>query len=260
MELKPGYKQTEVGVIPEDWTVKDIADFDPFVTSGSRGWAKYYANRGSAFLRITNLSRATIYPDLSDLKLVALPPEDKEGIRTQLHEGDLLISVTADIGIIGFINALIPKPAYINQHIALVRFDPEKADSKFVGYFLAGEESQRLFQSATDRGAKAGMNLLQIRRIKIIVPPLPEQRAIAAALSAIDALLSSLDRLLAKKRDIKQAVMQQLLTGKQRLPGFRGEWEVKRLGELGFTLLGFNAPELAPLGASCCFGVAFVLS
>jgi len=64
------------------------------------------------------------------------------------------------------------------------------------------------------------------------VPPLPEQRAIATALSDVDALLGALDRLIAKKRDLKQAAMQQLLTGQTRLPGFQGEWEVKRLGEL----------------------------
>ena len=68
--------------------------------------------------------------------------------------------------------------------------------------------------------------------LKIQFPPLPEQYAIAAALSDADALLSNLDRLLAKKRDIKQSVMQHLLTGKQRLPGFSGKWEVKQLGEL----------------------------
>ncbi len=64
------------------------------------------------------------------------------------------------------------------------------------------------------------------------LPPLPEQRAIAAALSDVDALLGGLDRLIAKKRDLKQAAMQQLLTGQTRLPGFHGEWEVKRLGDL----------------------------
>ena len=64
------------------------------------------------------------------------------------------------------------------------------------------------------------------------VPPLPEQRAIATALSDVDALLGGLDRLIAKKRDLKQAAMQQLLTGQTRLPGFHGEWEVKRLGDV----------------------------
>ena len=65
-----------------------------------------------------------------------------------------------------------------------------------------------------------------------------EQRAIAAALSDVDALLGGLDRLIAKKRDLKQAAMQQLLTGQTRLPGFHGEWEVKRLGDVGDIISG----------------------
>ena len=70
------------------------------------------------------------------------------------------------------------------------------------------------------------------------VPPLPEQRAIATALSDVDGLLGGLDRLIAKKRDLKQAAMQQLLTGQTRLPGFHGEWEVKRLGDAGDVVDG----------------------
>ncbi len=91
---------------------------------------------------------------------------------------------------------------------------------------------QRQIDSFQAGGNRQGLNFDQIRSFLLPVPPLPEQRAIAAALSDTDALLSSLDRLLAKKRDIKQAVMQQLLTGKQRLPGFSEEWEVKRLGDV----------------------------
>jgi len=230
--VRPGYKQTEVGVIPDEWGFGEIADLNPFVTSGSRGWANYYSDRGSAFLRITNMSRDSIYLDLTDLKLVKLPPDDKEGTRTQLQNGDLLVSITADIGIIGFIDDSIPKPAYINQHIALVRFDPAKTNSKFLSYFLAGENSQRLFFASTDQGAKAGMNLAGVRKIKAAFPPTSEQRAIAAALSDVDALLAKLDQLIAKKRDLKQAAMQQLLTGQTRLPGFSGEWEVKQFGEV----------------------------
>jgi len=229
--IPAGYKQTEVGVIPQDWNVRDIGELNPFVTSGSRGWAKYYADRGSAFLRITNLSRKSIYIDLADLKLVKLPSDDNEGLRTQLQDGDLLVSITADIGIIGYINSAIPKPAYINQHIALVRFDSTKADSKFLSYYLASEVPQRAYKATTDQGAKAGMNLGGVRKIKGLFPPIPEQRAIAAALSDVDALLAKLDQLIAKKRDLKQGAMQQLLTGQTRLPGFSGEWEVKRLGD-----------------------------
>lgn len=231
-QIKPGYKRTEVGVIPEDWDIQEIGGLNPFVTSGSRGWAKHYSDRGSAFLRITNLSRRSIYIDLSDLKLVEIPAEDSEGLRTQLQNGDLLVSITAEIGVIGYVDPTIPKPAYINQHIALVRLDSTKTDSKFLCYYLASEVPQRAYKATTDQGAKAGISLDGVRKIKAVFPALPEQRAIAAALSDVDALLANLDQLIAKKRDLKQAAMQQLLTGQTRLPGFSGEWVAKELGEL----------------------------
>ena len=104
VEVKSGYKRTEVGVIPEDWQVAQIGNLKPFVTSGSRGWASYYSDRGSLFVRITNLSRETIYLDLNDSKFVSLPPNAKEGTRTQLQEEDVLISITADIGIVGYVD------------------------------------------------------------------------------------------------------------------------------------------------------------
>jgi type I restriction enzyme S subunit len=86
MEVRPGYRKTELGVIPKDWQVAQIGELKPFVTSGSRGWASYYSDRGSLFVRITNLSRDTIYLDLKDSKFVNLPPEANEGTRTQLQE------------------------------------------------------------------------------------------------------------------------------------------------------------------------------
>lgn len=232
MELKPGYKQTEAGVIPEDWLAGELGDIKPFVTSGSRGWARYYSERGSVFIRITNLFRESIYVDLSDLRFVKIPDIGSEGARTQLDSGDLLISITADIGIIGYVDDRVPKPAYINQHIALVRVPHDKTDSKFIAYFLASEGPQKAFRSGTDQGAKAGLNLNAVRKIQVVFPPLPEQQAIAIALSDIDALLAKLDQLLIKKRDLKQAAMQELLTGKRRLPGFTEEWQTVPLGNV----------------------------
>ena len=82
------------------------------------------------------------------------------------------------------------------------------------------------------------------------LPPQLEQRAIATALSDVDALITALDRLIAKKRAIKTAAMQQLLTGKTRLPGFTGEWETKRLGELGSFLKGSNVNREEALSGS----------
>jgi len=229
--MRLGYRRTEVGVTPDDWDVASIGELKPFVTSGSRGWACFYSDHGSLFVRITNLSRQTIYLDLGDPKFVQLPREANEGLRTQLKERDVLISITADIGIVGYVDANVPLPAYINQHIALVRFDAPRANGQFVAYFLASERPQRLFRATTDVGAKAGMSLTGVRQIQIALPQPTEQRAIAEALSDVDALLGALDRLIAKKRDLKQAAMQQLLTGQTRLPGFAGEWKARKLEE-----------------------------
>lgn len=216
MELKPGHHETKAGLIPEDWEIKQIGDLRSFVTSGSRGWAAYYSDRGSPFIRITNLSRSSVYLDLEDLRFVDLPANDSEGARTHLQDGDVLISITADIGIIGYVSSKVPKPAYINQHIALVRFDSLRTNSKFVSYFLASENPQKLFRALTDSGAKAGMNLTMVQQICVAIPPTKaEQEAIAEALSDADALIESLERLIAKKRHLKQGVMQELLRPKR---------------------------------------------
>lgn len=250
MDLKPGYQQTELGVIPEDWEIHELGELRPFVTSGSRGWADYYSQYGDLFVRITNLTRKSIYLDLADCKFVQLPQNNSEGVRTQLCTNDVLISITADIGIIGYIDDNVPKPAYINQHIALVRLDPEVANARFVSYYLASEEPQKKFQASTDTGAKAGMSLAGVQKVKTLLPPTIEQSAIATALSDVDALLATQDALIEKKRAIKQGAMQELLTGKRRLPGFSGDWDKKRLGDhLRFLRNGTNSrAELGPEG------------
>lgn len=232
MEVGGGFRATEFGWLPSDWRVSQLGSLRPYVTSGSRGWARYYSDRGAPFVRITNLSRGSIYLDLADLKHVNLPDGEREGLRTQLRLGDLLVSITADIGIVAFVDGRVPQPSFINQHIALVRFDAAAADTRFLAYFLASEPPQRAFRAGTDQGAKAGMNLAGVLKIRVAFPPLGEQRAIAAALSDVDGLLDGLDRLIAKKRDLKQASMQQLLTGRTRLPGFRGQWVTRRLGDV----------------------------
>ena len=239
------YKQTEVGLVPKHWQIRSLGDLNPFVTSGSRGWAAYYSDQGSLFVRITNMSRGSIFLDLSNQKFVKLPTEGNEGTRTQLQEHDVLISITADIGIVGYVDSCVPAPAYINQHIALVRFDQAKTCGMFVSYFLASEKPQRRFRATTDTGAKAGMSLSAVQRIQVALPPFPEQRAIAAALSDVDALLEGLERLIVKKRDLKQAAMQQLLTSQTRLPGFHGEWNEKAIGEQIDLLTGFPFPSVS---------------
>lgn len=227
-------QRSELGEFPADWRVVPLGKFEPFITSGSRGWAAYYADIGSTFLRITNLSRSCIYPSLKDLRYVAVPPDNSEGVRTALQAGDILISITADIGIVGLVTEAIELPAYINQHIALVRFAARDANSRYVAYFLAGAAAQRRFKSMTDAGAKAGMNLAGVREVLAALPPsTDEQAAIAEALTDADALIGSLEQLLTKKRQIKQGAMQELLSGKRRLPGFEQCWKEAKLHQMG---------------------------
>lgn len=193
-----------------EWETKRIGDLNPYVTSGSRGWAAYYADHGSLFVRITNLSRESIFLDLTDSQFVNLPPEAREGVRTQLKAHDVLISITADIGIIGYIDANVPSPAYINQHIALVRFDTSRVCGMFVAYFLASHESQRRFRASTDNGTKAGMNLLAVQDMQLALPYQAEQQRIAACLSSLDALIAAQSRKLGGLRAHKKGLMQQL--------------------------------------------------
>ena len=193
-----------------EWVEKSIGGLKPFVTSGSRGWAAFYADQGELFVRITNLWRDSIYLDLTDSKFVQLPSGANEGVRTQLKEHDVLISITADIGIIGYVDESVPSPAYINQHIALVRFNAAKLCGKYVAYFLASEKSQRLFRSSTDTGTKAGMSLLGIQKIKLMLPSLLEQQRIADCLASLDGLIAAQTQKLDALKTHKQGLMQQL--------------------------------------------------
>jgi type I restriction enzyme S subunit len=164
---------------------------------------------------------------------VSAVDSNREAARTQLKDDDILISITADIGIIGYVTADITKPAYINQHIALVRFNTTQINPRFVSYFLASETPQRNFGALKDIGAKSGMNLTTVQKISLALPPSrSEQDTIATALSDADTYIESLEQLIAKKRLIKQGVMQELLTGRRRLPGFSGEWVLKQLGDV----------------------------
>ncbi len=126
----------------------------------------------------------------------------------------------------------------VNQHVCEIRADLQELYPNFLSSYLLSASGQKQIDSYQAGGNRQGLNYNQIRSFLIPQPTLREQRAIAEALSDADGLLGSLEALTAKKRAIKQAAMQQLLTGKTRLPDFKGEWEVKRLGKLGGLLKG----------------------
>ena len=137
----------------------------------------------------------------------------------------------------------------INQSVAVVRPN-ERIDANFLKLLLEGPYYQRKMIEDAGGSTIKHIYITIVNLMKIAVPhSLSEQRAIATALSNVDALLAKIDQLIAKKRDLKQAAMQQLLTGQTRLPGFSGEWEVKRLGDL-FAFSGGHTASRDQLSSS----------
>lgn len=228
-QVMPGYKLTEVGVIPEDWEIVALGNMSEFITSGSRGWARYYSGYGALFVRSQNVRDGRL--DLTDSQFVN-PPPGSEGSRTRVKLRDLLITITGNsVGNVALVEHELGE-TYISQHVGLVRLR-EPLSGQYVCRFLSpGSLGNGQISGSQSGQSKPGLTLKDLHGFWIALPPLPEQRAIVAALSDMDALIVGLDQLIAKKRDIKQAAMQQLLTGKQRLPGFTGEWEVKTLFEI----------------------------
>ncbi|MDA7531767.1 restriction endonuclease subunit S, partial [Akkermansiaceae bacterium] len=168
-----------------EWSEIRLGDIAKTVTSGSRDWAQYYAEEGSKFIRMTNLSRGGIQLLLEDLRFVKLDDDSSEGKRTSLAENDILISITAELGKIGIVPSNFGT-AYINQHTALVRLDFERADARFVAHKLSSKSMNNKINRLNDSGAKSGLNLPTIRSFPISVPTFPEQKKIADFLTSVD--------------------------------------------------------------------------
>lgn len=236
-------------MVPDGWEHVRLDSIAKTVTSGSRDWAKYYSERGSKFIRMTNLTRDGIYLKLDDLKYVDVKSNSSDGKRTSLKAGDLLISITAELGKIGWVPEGLGV-AYINQHTALVRLKENKSDSKFIAYLLSSKMMNHKINRLNDSGAKAGLNLTTIRSIPFELPPLPEQQKIAQTLSTWDKVISTTERLIDNSKQQKKALVQQLLTGKKRLLDVAGNpfedgWKEVKLSEIAHITMGSSPRSVA---------------
>jgi type I restriction enzyme S subunit len=249
MELRPGYRQTEVGVIPEEWEVKRLREIATIAT-GNTPPTHDPANYGDEFLFVSPV-------DLGETKHVTTTEKklSKKGFaisRRFPKDSILFVCIGSTIGKCGVasvdltsnqqINAIFPSPAFSVDYLY---YSVCTAAPKIRA--LAGEQAVPI------------VNKTQFSETAVVLPPLPEQRAIARALSDVDALIGALDHLITKKRDLKQAAMQQLLTGQKRLPGFHGEWEVKRLPEV-CLFRGGKAHEqhISEFGRFVCVNSKFI--
>lgn len=209
------YKESPLGWIPREWGVVTLESVSSAVTSGSRDWARFYSDSGALFVRIGNLTREHINFRYDSVIRVQ-PPENSDGQRTKLEPGDILVSITADLGIIG----VVPEgtgEAYINQHIALVRPSSSLVNSRFVGHYLAGPIMQAYISQLNDAGAKAGLNLPTIRNLPSAFPSRFEQDQIAARLDEIDNRIQNAMTEAKKLSELKSGLMDDLLTGRVRV-------------------------------------------
>src|SRR2546427_4186570 len=225
--IRPGYKRTEAGVIPADWEESVLGDKTSKVGSGitPTGGARVYKEFGHPFVRSQNVGWGNLLLD----DLSHIDDDTHESFNaTEIKSGDVFLNITgASIG-----RAAVADPRVaggnVNQHVCIIRPKQGQLDPRFLCLFLLSQSGQKQIDSFQAGGNRQGLNFAQIRSFRLPLPlDINEQRAISSVLSDADALIETLDRLIAKKRDLKTAAMQQLLTGKQRLPGFSGAWEVK---------------------------------
>lgn len=201
--------------LPPGWTLATGADLFEFVTSGSRGWAQHYSEDGAAFIRIGNLDHGTIALDLNEIQRVQ-PPKGAEGERTHLRANDILISITAELGMIALVPATL-QDAYINQHIALAR-PRDGSDPRYIAWYLASEADGKRQLLEFRRGAtKAGLGLDDIRQVEIRLAPVPEQKRIADKLDSLLARVNTcrerLDRVPGILKRFRQAVLAAATSG-----------------------------------------------
>ena len=218
MELKPGYKNSEIGVIPSDWNPRHLGAFASIKTGKRNNEEKVADGLYPFYVRSEIVERINTFS--YDCEAILVPGEGKIGETFHYVCGRF----------------------DVHQRVyAITRFE-QGVVARFIHAYMA----LRFGAWAMQNTVKATVDSLRLPTFKAFAIPLPsnpkEQRAIAETLSDVDALLEGLTRLIAKKRDLKQAAMQQLLTGQTRLPGFKGEWEVKRLGDhVTFLRNGVNS-------------------
>lgn len=230
MEVKAGYKQTEVGVIPEEWEVKSLGALTSLLTNGFVGTvtsAYVEGDEGVLYIQGYNVQENGF--NFHGIKRVSKSFHARNQ-KSCLQPGDLLTIQTGDIGV----TTVVPSElAEANCHALIIsRLNKRNSDPMFYCQYFNSERGRIAFKEIETGSTMKHLNCGDLKRLLLPSPPFQEQRAIAAALSDVDGLLGGLDRFIAKKRDLKQAAMQQLLTGQTRLPGFHGEWVVKRLGEV----------------------------
>lgn len=170
---------------PFGYPIHKLGDYIENLTSGARGWARYYADDGNAwFITIKNVKNCKITVD--NMQTINAP-DNAEAKRTRVKEGDLLISITADLGRTGVVTKEIAnKGSYINQHLSCIRLNRYALEPLYVAYFMESEAGKRQFKKENQSAVKAGINFKSIQSLKLMVPPLVRQEEFLSFYKQVD--------------------------------------------------------------------------
>jgi type I restriction enzyme S subunit len=207
-----------LGEIPEHWEVRRLKTLISSVTSGSRGWSNFAADDGPLFIRIGNLTRASIGLDLSDAIRLNLPKAMvSETERTRVSVGDLLLSITAYIGSVAVVPENIGE-AYVSQHVACCRLTLGAANIKWLAYFLLSPIGQTHGKLCMYGGTKQGLSLDDVKNYVVLLPPGVEQNALASLIEDmtknIDEALQSVHHQISLLREYRTRLIADVITGK----------------------------------------------
>ena len=170
---------------PNSYPISQLSEHIEFLTSGSRGWAQYCVDNGSEwFITIKNVKDCRI--SIDNMQPINAP-DNAEAKRTKVQEGDLLISITADLGRTGVVTKEIADHgAYINQHLTCIRLNKEMLNPLYVAFFMESPAGKEQFESKNQSAVKAGLNFNSINSLRLLVPPMDEQNAFVGFVHQID--------------------------------------------------------------------------
>ena len=192
---------------PKEWPIHQLMEYIEFLTSGSRGWAKYFTDDGEYFITIKNVKNCRITVD--DVQHI-LPPDNAESKRTKVQEGDLLISITADLGRTGVVDREIAEHGgYINQHLTCIRFDKKQLNPLYVAYYMESDAGKMQFQAKNQSAVKAGLNFNSINSLRLMVPPLKLQNDFVKFVAQINKSKVAVQKALYQAQTLFDSLMQE---------------------------------------------------
>ena len=234
--VKKGYKQTEVGLIPEKWTVSTIGAIADVKTGpfGSALHAEDYVQDGTPIITVEHLGET----GLTHQNLPKVSEKDRHRLFAySMQEGDIVFSRVGSVDRNAYVTA-IENGWLFSGRILRLRAKNEKLSTQYLGYYFKSEDTKERIRNVAVGQTMPSLNTKLMNAFKVVLPTIEEQKDIAALLSNMDTLISALEKQISKKKAIKQGAMQELLTGKRRLPGFAGEWEKTVLGTVSSFYTG----------------------